>query len=94
MELAAINRAVTPTSKRAFAEWFETTALRRLIPAEKQMLTSQRFWDHMGFLNEEKIGAIIDKAERGYSVTRLSADQVKELDDGDLTFLESYHENN
>ncbi|MCK4304931.1 MAG: IS1634 family transposase [Candidatus Eisenbacteria sp.] len=70
MELAAINRAVAPTSKRAFGEWFETTALRRLIPAEKQMLTSQRFWDHMGFLNKERIRAI---------ETDLTAHLVKEF---------------
>jgi len=70
MELAAINRAVAPTSKRGFAEWFETTALRRLIPAEKQMLTSQRFWDHMGFLDEERIRAI---------ETDLTAHLVKEF---------------
>lgn len=70
MELAAINRAVAPTSKRAFAEWFETTVLRRLIPAEKPMLTSQRFWDHMGFLNEEKIRA---------TETDLTAHLVKEF---------------
>jgi len=70
MELAAINRAVAPTSKHAFAEWFETTALRRLIPAEKRMLTSQRFWDHMGFLDEERIRAI---------ETDLTAHLVKEF---------------
>ena len=55
MELAAINRVVAPTSKKGFAEWYQTTALRRLIPANKYLVTSQRFWDHMGYLGEEEI---------------------------------------
>jgi len=58
MELAAINRVVAPTSKNTFAEWYQTTALRRLIPANVQLLTSQRFWDHMGYLGQEEIQAI------------------------------------
>lgn len=58
IELAAINRVVAPTSKKGFAEWYQTTALRRLIPANKYLLTSQRFWDHMGYLGEEEIKAI------------------------------------
>jgi len=58
LELATINRVVAPTSKKRFAEWYETTALRRMIPVDKALLTSQRFWDHMGYLGEEKIKAI------------------------------------
>ena len=58
MELATINRVVAPTSKKRFAEWYETTALRRMIPVDKALLTSQRFWDHMGYLGEEEIKAI------------------------------------
>jgi transposase len=47
LALAAINRAIWPTSKRAFAEWYEGTVLARLVPAASEELSSQRFWDHM-----------------------------------------------
>ncbi|MFQ5885278.1 MAG: transposase, partial [Thermoplasmata archaeon] len=45
--IAAINRAICPKSKRAFSEWYDSTVLCRLIPATKEELSSQRFWDHM-----------------------------------------------
>jgi transposase len=52
MVLAAINRCVDPCSKRAIPEWYEQTALRRLLPARRSQLSSQRFWDAMGQLDE------------------------------------------
>lgn len=58
IELATINRVVSPTSKMQFAEWYNSTALPRLIPADKRQLTSQRFWDHMGYVDKEKIRSI------------------------------------
>jgi hypothetical protein len=45
--LAALNRGVWPKSKRAFAEWYQDTGLARLVPASRDELSSQRFWDHM-----------------------------------------------
>ena len=56
--LAVINRAVHPTSKAALADWYATTVLDRMIPAPPALLASQRFWDHLGMLNEAKIAAI------------------------------------
>lgn len=57
--LAAINRAVSPRSKRALAGWFKTTSLVRLMPeVEAFQLTSQRFWDHMHVVDEQAIDAI------------------------------------
>lgn len=44
---AAINRAIWPKSKRAFAEWYRDTVLSRLVPAPSEELSCQRFWDHM-----------------------------------------------
>jgi transposase len=58
MLVAALNRAVCPKSKAAIGEWFETTPLRRLIPATKRELSSKRFWDNMGHLDAEKIERI------------------------------------
>jgi transposase len=45
--LAALNRTIWPTSKRAFAEWDEGTVRARLVPAAAEELSRQRFWDHM-----------------------------------------------
>src|SRR3989454_3354808 len=51
--LAAINRATWPKSKRAFAEWYQDTVLTRLMPASREELSSQRFWDHMDLFEPE-----------------------------------------
>ncbi len=45
--LAALNRATWPTSKRAFAEWDQSTVLARVVPAAAEELSRQRFWDHL-----------------------------------------------
>ena len=45
--LAAINRAVSPTSKLQFADWYRQTTLTRLLPADPAALSSQNFWNHM-----------------------------------------------
>ena len=45
--LAAINRTLGPTSKRAFAAWYAGTGRARLVPAAAEELRSQRCWDHM-----------------------------------------------
>ena len=56
--LAALNRCLAPTSKARFAEWYQATVLRRLLPIAPRQLTSQRFWDHMSYLDADQIGAI------------------------------------
>jgi len=55
--LAALNRAVGPTSKRQFADWYRATALPRLIPATPAQLTSQAFWNHFDGIEEQHIEA-------------------------------------
>ena len=56
--LAALNRCLAPTSKARLAEWYEGTVLRRLLPVPAARLTSQRFWEHMSYLDADKIAAI------------------------------------
>jgi transposase len=56
--LAAVNRAVAPTSKAKFAEWYARTSLPRLLPVNAGQLTSQRFWDNMDRVGEEEIRRI------------------------------------
>ncbi len=55
MLIAAINRALAPTSKSKIGDWFDGTILSRLLPANKKQLSSQRFWDNMSLLTEEAI---------------------------------------
>lgn len=58
MLLAAINRAVAASSKASFYQWYRKTVLYRLLPAAKSSLSSQRFWDHMSYLDENTIPKI------------------------------------
>lgn len=53
--LAAINRAVAPTSKAGIATWYERTSLTRWMKLKPNQLTSQRFWDNMDRVPEEAI---------------------------------------
>jgi hypothetical protein len=59
LSIAAINRAISPSSKRSMWEWFSQTVLLRLLPhATASALTSQRFWDHMDRIDGDKPLAI------------------------------------
>ena len=55
--LAAVNRAVHPTSKLRFTDWYRTTALPRFLPATADQLSSQSFWNHLDFVEEQHIVA-------------------------------------
>jgi transposase len=55
--LAAINRAVGPTSKLRFADWYRDTALTRFVPADLSQLSSQSFWNHLDLIEEPQIAA-------------------------------------
>ena len=53
--IAAINRTLHGVSKNAMWEWFSQTTLMRHIPkAKESTLKSQRFWDHISYITEEK----------------------------------------
>lgn len=58
MLLATINRVVDPKSKAGLAEWYRGTILARLLPLPSEALCSQRFWDHMQYLDEAAQAAI------------------------------------
>jgi hypothetical protein len=53
--LAAINRAVSPTSKLQFADWYRQTVLPRLLPVDPAALSSQNFWNHMDRVTAEHV---------------------------------------
>ena len=45
LALAALNRVVDPCSKRAFADWWRTTAADRFTKIPVSALDHRRFWD-------------------------------------------------
>lgn len=58
--LAALHRAISPGSKRAFAGWAKQTTLPELAKFDPKKLDSQHFWDQMDTVREE----VLDKVER------------------------------
>jgi transposase len=57
--IAAINRAISPCSKRSMWDWFSQTVLQRRLPsASRAALSSQRFWDHMDAVKPDAATAI------------------------------------
>jgi len=53
--LAALNRAVAPTSKVHLADWYRRTILTRLLPVDPTLLSSQNFWNHMDLIASDQI---------------------------------------
>lgn len=59
LTIAAINRGIGAVSKRSMWNWFQDTILFRKFPqANKTSLSSQRFWDNMSAIPEEKINKV------------------------------------
>ena len=56
--LATLNRAISPASKCRLAAWYRNTILARLLPLRTAALRSQRFWDHMHYLDEQVLADI------------------------------------
>jgi hypothetical protein len=56
--LAAINRAIWPKSKRAFAEWYRGIVLARLASVPSEELRRRRFWDHMDLFEADHLALI------------------------------------
>jgi transposase len=53
--LAAIQRVVSPGSKRSFSEWAKTTTLPSLLKFDPNSITSQHFWDQMDGITEKEL---------------------------------------
>lgn len=56
--LAAINRCIAPKSKLKIGGWYQKTTLPSLIGLPKNKVTSQRFWDAMDALSQQKLEQI------------------------------------
>jgi transposase len=58
LALAALNRLVDPCSKRAFADWWKTTAADRFIKVPTAVLDHRRFWDAMHAVTLDELAEI------------------------------------
>ena len=56
--LATANRIVDPCSKRAFADWWATTAGPRWVKAPAAALDHRRFWDAMDRLDQSALARV------------------------------------
>ena len=66
LAIAAVNRAICPSSKRSMWQWFSQTSLLRQIPhACKVSLASQRFWDHMDRIDAKTASSIWKRIIKG-----------------------------
>ncbi len=93
--VAIINRCVAPCSKAGIGEWFQNTALRRLIGIEARQLSSQRFWDNMDRVSSGAIQAIERDVVRAM-VRSFKVDLKQVLFDGTnfFTFIDTFNERN
>jgi transposase len=75
------------------AEWYQGTVLRRLLPVASNQLTSQRFRDHMSYLDADRISAIEQDLTRTL-VKRFQVDLSCLLYDTTnfYTFIDSFNE--
>ena len=91
--VAALNRCVAPCSKAGIAEWFQSTALRRLLPIEARQLSSQRFWDNMDRISREAITAI-EQDLTAHLVREFDLDLQRVLFDATnfFTFIDTFNE--
>ena len=61
LALAVLNRVVDPCSKRAFADWWRTTAADRFTKIPAPALDHRRFWDAMHAVPLEALPRIEEK---------------------------------
>jgi len=91
--VGTINRCVAPCSKARIGEWFETTALRRLVDIESRQLTSQRFWDNMNRIDEKAIQDIeADLVSRAVDEFGLQVDRLLFDATNFFTFIDTFND--
>lgn len=93
MAIAAVNRAIKPSSKKGMWEWFSQTSLLRAVPeATAAALDSNRFWDHMDAISPENAQASWKRIIRG-TINREQLDLSTISYDGTnfYTFIDTFN---
>jgi transposase len=62
--LAALNRALHPLPKTRLARWYQGTILPRLLPMPARHLSSQRFWNHLDYLDAQALDRLEEDLSR------------------------------
>ena len=62
--IAAINRAVAPTSKRCIAEWYSATVLPKILPVSATALAPQNYWNDRTRNNETRYNPFFFKRHK------------------------------
>jgi hypothetical protein len=93
--VAILNRCLAPCSKAGIAEWFQDTALRRLLGIEARQLSSQRFWDNMDRVSSPAIAAIErDIVKEMVAAFALDLNQVLFDATNFFTFIDTFNQRN
>ena len=92
--IAALNRAVDPTSKRAlYDDWYKDSVLSRIWKAKETELSSQRFWDHLDQVEPEHIERIQkDVLARLAERFGLGAETILYDSTNFFTFIDTFNE--
>lgn len=59
--LAALNRALDPSSKLQIGDWYRNTVLQRLWGFPAKAFTSQSYWNHMDRISTDAISKMQDR---------------------------------
>jgi transposase len=88
--MAAVGRALHPTSKRAWAAWARGTTLGRLGGFDPTKLTSQFFWDQMDLLPSEALAPLqAELARRVIATFKIDTDSLFYDTTNFYTFIDS-----
>jgi len=91
--IASINRGLDAVSKRSMWNWFQgTILLNQFSGIKKEQLTSQRFWDHLDKIPENKIMYIWKAILLGASKDKTSDLSLVSYDETNFyTFISSFN---
>jgi len=93
--LAALNRALEPSSKLHIGDWYHDTVLQRLWGFSATAFTSQSYWNHMDMIPLEAIHAIQDRlAERVRKEFRLETEALLYDTTNFFTYIASNNDRN
>ena len=93
--LAALNRALDPTSKNQIGDWYRDTVLQRLWGFHSTAFTSQSYWNHMDMISPEAINAIQDRLiERVRKEFHLETEVLLYDTTNFFTYIDSHNDRN
>ena len=92
--IEAINRGLEPVGKSGIWSWFkDTVLLNHFSGIRKEQLASQRFWDHMDMIPEEKITPLwLEILHGALSSSQIDLSSVSYDETNFYTFISTFNE--